>query len=525
MSTKVVVGLVVVALVAFLVCGGVGALWYLKHQRPADVGPLSGQALVLPADTALVGGFDARAFFASPGYKQVASGDLPGASQDPAEAEAKKKELRDGLEKGLAEGEAKLGIRVDRDVDRVVIAATNVTAEQPDGVVMAFGRFDSARIMSAVEASLKAEGRASQTRTVAGVPVLEIAEPGKPSAFLAVPDASQLLAGTEGGVTAVLTARAASKRPLEGNASLMGLVKGLDATSGYWLVVDEALVTRGQKEAGPGVAAMFPMPKNLTLAGKFEGGMTLAAEMADDAAAKQISGMIEGGLGMVKMQAAENPQVEKVPGAKQLLDSLSVKAEGKRVSLTLGTPSGGGASLAGVVAALALPSLTSALGAARGAPGAPSGMPEEPVVTEDAAPEPEVVAPAPAATPRPSRPRPRPTARPAPAEAPAEAPPPVAKAPTGPVRVGGDIREPRKIKNVNPVYPDLARRARVQGIVILECTISESGAVTDVRVLRGQAMLDQAAIDAVRKWVYEPTLLNGAPVPVVMTVTVNFRLN
>ena len=80
-------------------------------------------------------------------------------------------------------------------------------------------------------------------------------------------------------------------------------------------------------------------------------------------------------------------------------------------------------------------------------------------------------------------------------------------------------------KNVAPVYPDIAKQARVQGIVILECTISPQGTVTDVKVLRGIPLLDQAGIDAVKQWQYTPTLLNGVPVPVIMTVTVNFRLN
>jgi periplasmic protein TonB len=102
-----------------------------------------------------------------------------------------------------------------------------------------------------------------------------------------------------------------------------------------------------------------------------------------------------------------------------------------------------------------------------------------------------------------------------------DAPPPPVQA----VRVGGQIKEPKKLKNVAPVYPDIAKQARVQGVVILECTISPQGKVTDVKVLRGIPLLDQAAIDAVKQWVYTPTLLNGVPVPVIMTVTVNFKLS
>jgi len=93
------------------------------------------------------------------------------------------------------------------------------------------------------------------------------------------------------------------------------------------------------------------------------------------------------------------------------------------------------------------------------------------------------------------------------------------------VRVGGQIKEPKKLKSVSPEYPDIARQARVQGVVILECTISPQGKVTDVKVLRGIPLLDQAATEAVRQWIYTPTLLNGVPVPVIMTVTVNFKLS
>ena len=92
------------------------------------------------------------------------------------------------------------------------------------------------------------------------------------------------------------------------------------------------------------------------------------------------------------------------------------------------------------------------------------------------------------------------------------------------IRVGGDIKEPQKIKDVKPVYPDDARAARVQGIVILEVIVGQDGSVTDAQVLRSVPMLDQAALEAVRQWAFTPTLLNGMPVSVIMTVTVNFAL-
>jgi protein TonB len=106
-----------------------------------------------------------------------------------------------------------------------------------------------------------------------------------------------------------------------------------------------------------------------------------------------------------------------------------------------------------------------------------------------------------------------------------EPPPPAPAAQPAPSRVGGAIKPPRKIQDVAPVYPELARTARVSGVVIIEAMIDEQGRVQDARVLRSIPLLDAAAIDAVRRWRFTPTVLNGEAIPVVMTVTVNFRLN
>ena len=102
--------------------------------------------------------------------------------------------------------------------------------------------------------------------------------------------------------------------------------------------------------------------------------------------------------------------------------------------------------------------------------------------------------------------------------------PPPPPEPTVPVRVGSGIRTPVKVFDVAPVYPAIARTAHVQGVVILEALLDAQGRVESMRVLRSIPLLDQAAIDAVQQWRYTPTQLNGRPVPVVMTVTVNFTL-
>jgi TonB family protein len=97
-----------------------------------------------------------------------------------------------------------------------------------------------------------------------------------------------------------------------------------------------------------------------------------------------------------------------------------------------------------------------------------------------------------------------------------------AKAMRAPIRIGGHIKAPTKIKDVKPVYPAVAQAARVGGEVTVEATIGPDGKVVDAKVVRSVPLLDQAALDAVRQWEYTPTLLNGVPVPVVMTVKINF---
>jgi TonB family protein len=88
----------------------------------------------------------------------------------------------------------------------------------------------------------------------------------------------------------------------------------------------------------------------------------------------------------------------------------------------------------------------------------------------------------------------------------------------------GSVRPPRLVTRVEPVYPAAAKAANVQGVVVLEIVIATDGTVKEGRVLRSIQVLDKAALDAVVQWMYEPTLLNGAPVEVIATVSINFTL-
>jgi protein TonB len=103
------------------------------------------------------------------------------------------------------------------------------------------------------------------------------------------------------------------------------------------------------------------------------------------------------------------------------------------------------------------------------------------------------------------------------------APPP--PKPQSRIRVGGNVTAAKVLNRVNPVYPPLARQTRISGTVRLHAIIAKDGTVQQLEVLSGHPLLVQAALDAVRQWRYQPTLLNGEPVEVDTTVDVIFSLN
>ena len=91
--------------------------------------------------------------------------------------------------------------------------------------------------------------------------------------------------------------------------------------------------------------------------------------------------------------------------------------------------------------------------------------------------------------------------------------------------MGGNVQAANLQSQVKPVYPPLAKQARIQGVVVLEAEISKEGTIDNLKVISGHPLLIQAAIDAVKQWRYKPTQLNGEPVPVVTTITVNFAFS
>jgi protein TonB len=114
-----------------------------------------------------------------------------------------------------------------------------------------------------------------------------------------------------------------------------------------------------------------------------------------------------------------------------------------------------------------------------------------------------------------------------PTAAPPPPPPAAPKKEAAPqrIKVGGNVQAAMVVKRVQPVYPQLAKSARVSGVVHLAAIIAKDGTIQELHSLGGPALLITAAMDAVKQWVYRPTLLNGEPVQVETTIDVNFTLN
>jgi len=92
------------------------------------------------------------------------------------------------------------------------------------------------------------------------------------------------------------------------------------------------------------------------------------------------------------------------------------------------------------------------------------------------------------------------------------------------IRVGGNVQQARLVKQPKPVYPPLARQARIQGVVKFTAIIGKDGTIQNLQMMSGHPLLVQSATDAVKQWVYQPTLLNGEAVEVITQIDVNFTL-
>ncbi len=114
-----------------------------------------------------------------------------------------------------------------------------------------------------------------------------------------------------------------------------------------------------------------------------------------------------------------------------------------------------------------------------------------------------------------------------PSAAPPPPPPPPAPKAVTPKRItiGGNVQQAKLVRQPKPVYPPLAKQARISGVVHLAAIISKDGTIQDLKVISGHPLLIPSALEAVKQWVYQPTLLNGEPVEVSTQIDVNFTLS
>jgi hypothetical protein len=293
------------------VAAGVGALW-LSPARAA-VGPLVGEALILPADAKFVMGFDVKRFAASPFYERF-------------------KAQRGMQPAALEELEAKTGLNPARDLDQIVVAGTGVRGA---GVAVALGHFDLYKLGRAIEASGKAQGTSYE-----GVTVYNFSEESKQPLSLALVDESTLVLGPTDQVTQALASRTRGETPLKTNTALMARVEKIQPGSTFWMVGDQSLLASLPTSIpGPGGSAgggslALPALLGLTVTGDLDPQVSLAVtgEAKDAAAAKNLADIVRGLVAMASLQAAQKPELS------QLASAVSVATEENRVLVSARIP-------------------------------------------------------------------------------------------------------------------------------------------------------------------------------------------
>jgi hypothetical protein len=321
---------------------------------PATTAPaLPPEVYLLPQDSVVVVGADLHGFFASRLWAQVSSGQLGAAAGLSAEKSAEiAREAQQGMTKGMAEMEAEVGFRADRDVDWVFFGLRNPDAPSPEGVAVVLGRFDAARILASAEASQKKNGSTVTRKQVGAVTVLSTAKAGKPGITMAVAGPRHLFVGDAPLVEAALAAHAAGRRPLQANTAMVARLRGVKPAAGIFLLAGEALMQKmGQGGAPPPV----PLPKTASLSLEFDGATELAAEMASAADAQQAATAIQGQLGMISALMAQDKDPQKAVAGK-MMGGLTVSADGP----TLRVAAPAGELGLGTVMAMAVPSLLKA---------------------------------------------------------------------------------------------------------------------------------------------------------------------
>ncbi len=318
-------------------------------QAPAGTGPLPAEALALPAEVGVLVGIDAKSVFASTEYRALLSGQpMPGM---PASDGG---EMRESITNGLKEMEKSTGISLERDLERLVLAAGDFEAKEPRIAIVATGHFDAARITAALE-SAAGPGKTVERKPLHGRTLIVTNQRGTPDSALVFLSEKALLFGSPTLVEAALQSHAQGRRPLQANASLTGLVRQIEPSASIWIAVAPAATAALRKGAGA-QPPPFPIPETLSLAGRFGGGFELAAEMADATAATQMVDVVRGGLAMLQAQMAQDPKAQQSPEMKRAFESIQLASTGRRARLFLPGPTGGAAA-AGMIAGIAVPGM------------------------------------------------------------------------------------------------------------------------------------------------------------------------
>jgi hypothetical protein len=290
------------------VVAGVGAIWMSSAR--AAVGPLAGEALILPKEARFVMGFDVKRFAASPFYAKFASD-------------------RSMRPEALQQLEEKTGLNPARDIDQIVIAGAGPGRKGSPGLAVAFGRFDLYRLGRAIETEGKAVSSSHE-----GVTVYSFADAETRAVAVAFLNESSLVFGAKDQVLAAISSRTRNETPLKSNTALMALVEKVRPGSTFWVVGDQSLLASLPASLpAPGASAdgaatlTLPALTGLMVTGDLDPEVSLAitGEAKDALAAKNLADVVRGLVAMASLQAQQRPELQ------QLASAVSVATEENRV--------------------------------------------------------------------------------------------------------------------------------------------------------------------------------------------------
>lgn len=290
------------------VLAGVGAIW--MGSARAAVGPLAGEALILPKDARFVMGFDVKRFAASPFYARFAS-------------------QRGMKPEALEQLEERTGLNPARDIDQIVIAGSGQSGKHSPGLAVAFGRFDLYKLGRAIETDGKAQGSSHE-----GVTVYTFSENETRAVAVAFLDESTLVFGARDQVLTAISSRTRNETPLKSNTALMALVEKVRPGSTFWMVGDQSLLASlPTSMPAPGASAdgaatlSLPALTGLMVVGDLDPQVSVAitGEAKDALAAKNLADVVRGLVAIASLQAQQKPELQ------QLASAISVATEENRV--------------------------------------------------------------------------------------------------------------------------------------------------------------------------------------------------